>query len=68
MFIKTEGDALINSDYIRVIFIDRDCKPHALKAECDNGDHYVLGEINNPAAESMIMDDLFDGINKKQTD
>lgn len=65
MFIKTEGDALLNSDYIRVIFIDRDCKPHALKAECDNGDHYVLGKFTNPDAEAPSLNSILDALDKK---
>lgn len=68
MFIKTENGALINSDYIRVIFIDSVAKHHTLKAETDNGNHWALAEFDGDAEISgNIMDCLLESLDKEKS-
>lgn len=67
MFIKTERNALINSDYIRVIFIDNTVKPVALKAELDNGDHYVLTTCADPEVFKISMDEILAELDKEKS-
>ena len=68
MFIKTEKGALINSDYIRVIFIDSVANHHALTAETDNGDHWILAEFDGDAEDSKtIMDRLFESLDEEKS-
>lgn len=65
MFIKTPNGALINSKYIRVIFIEDSCKRVTLNAELDNGDQYILATSNNPEDISSSMEDILAQVNKE---
>ena len=67
MFIKTEADSLINTDYIRVIFIDKSGKRANLMAEMDNSDHYVLATTDDPRLIDVSMDELLTELNKEMT-
>ena len=66
MFIKTEIGALINSEYIRVIFTDDYNKKDVLKAEVDNGDHWVLAEFDRVSeCLGKSIDRLLEMLNEK---
>ena len=66
MFIKTEIGALINSEYIRVIFTDDYNKKDVLKAEVDNGDHWVLAEFDRGSeCLGKSIDRLLEMLNEK---
>ena len=68
MFIKTESGTLINSDYIRVIFIDDDAKKHVLKAEVDNGNHWVLAKFASGSEHlGKSIDRLLEMLNEEKS-
>lgn len=66
MFIKTEAGALINSEYIRVIFVDDDNKKNVLKAEVDNGDHWFLADFDKGSEHlGKSIDHLLEMLNEE---
>lgn len=68
MFIKTEDGALINSEYIRVIFTDDDNKRNVLKAEVDNGDHWILAKFDRGSKHlGKSIDRLLEMLNEEKS-
>lgn len=66
-FIKTEFGNLINANYIRCIFPDYDCRPVEVKAELDNGDHYVIAQFDTDCRKFMekYIDVLYELLNEE---
>ena len=64
-FIKTEAGALINTDYIRVVFPDTEVRPAVLIAELDNGDQYHIAEFKDEERLYKNIDSLLDSLNEK---
>ena len=62
-FIKTEAGALINTDYIRVVYPDTEVRPAVLIAELDNGDQYHLAEFKDEERLYKNIDNLLDYLN-----
>lgn len=63
-FIKTEAGALINTDYIRVVYPDTKLRPVVLIAELDNGDQYHLAEFKDGDSLYRATDNLLYCLNK----
>ena len=64
-FIKTERGALINTDYIRVVYPNTEVHPATLIAELDNGDQYHLAEFNDLERLGRNIDSLLDYLNEE---
>ena len=63
-FIKTEASALINTDYIRVVYPNTKLHPFVLIAELDNGDQYHLAEFKDEERLYKNIDNLLDYLNE----
>ncbi len=65
-FIKTEAGSLVNVDYIRIVYVDREIHRPVLIAEMDNGDHYILAALNKTDKLDKSVDKLFEKLNAEE--